>query len=384
MREAPEESANVPAQREEDAPDAGDTAGAIVEAGEAGAGGETEEEVGFLAASHGLNGTQKMAVLLIALGPDRSKTILSHFSDEQIETIAKEIAQMRFVQPEQREAVLREAYEYIFGEEAASSSRLMGGRAAAKSILSRAVGGVRARNILDRLDIPQTERFDFVGDNDLDNLGYFLENQLPQIAAVTLLHLRPEHSHRVLEMFPPKFKAEIVARMVHIEKVDRRMVEQLSDTLEQHLILSRDLVNLHGELGATDLLKQIPAISQQEVLDAIGETDADLRSEIEKGLVTFDDLMEIDDREFAALITRVRNADREMWPLALKSCSEVMRGKIFNNMTSTVREEVEYQLETMQRRRLSEIEEAQVSVVQVALQMAEEGEVVFGGTEPLI
>ena len=56
--------------------------------------------------------------------PDRSKTILSHFSDEQIETIAKEIARMGFVQPEQREAVLREAYEYIFGEEAASSSRL--------------------------------------------------------------------------------------------------------------------------------------------------------------------------------------------------------------------------------------------------------------------
>ena len=33
----------------------------------------------------GLNGVQKMAVLLTALGPERSKIILQHFSDEQIE-----------------------------------------------------------------------------------------------------------------------------------------------------------------------------------------------------------------------------------------------------------------------------------------------------------
>jgi flagellar motor switch protein FliG len=261
---------------------------------------------------------------------------------------------------------------------------MVAGREAAKSILTEAVGGVRARNILDRLDIPQTERFNFVGDNDLENLGYFLENQLPQIAAVTLLHLRQEHAHKVLEMFPPKFKAEIVSRMVGIDKVDRRMVQMLSETLEQHLILSRDLVNLHGSLGATDLLKLIPPTSQQEVLAAIGETDSELRAEIEKGLVTFDDLATIEDRDFAQLINRVRGSDREVLPLALKSCSEVMRSKIFDNMTSTIREEVEYRLETMQRRRITEVEEAQLKIVQIAVQMSEEGVFPFGGTEELV
>jgi len=379
VRESPaEESSNVPAQIPEGAAQPAEDEGAAVEEG-----GEVED-VGFLRASHGLNGTQKMAVLLIALGPERSKTILSHFNDENIERIAQEISRMRYIQSEQREAVLREAYDYIFGEDAATQGRMVAGREAAKSILTEAVGGVRARNILDRLDIPQTERFNFVGDNDLENLGYFLENQLPQIAAVTLLHLRQEHAHKVLEMFPPKFKAEIVSRMVGIDKVDRRMVQMLSETLEQHLILSRDLVNLHGSLGATDLLKLIPPTSQQEVLAAIGETDSELRAEIEKGLVTFDDLATIEDRDFAQLINRVRGSDREVLPLALKSCSEVMRSKIFDNMTSTIREEVEYRLETMQRRRITEVEEAQLKIVQIAVQMSEEGVFPFGGTEELV
>ena len=38
-------------------------------------------------------------------------------SAEQIERIAKEISRMRYVQADKREAVLREAYENIFGEE---------------------------------------------------------------------------------------------------------------------------------------------------------------------------------------------------------------------------------------------------------------------------
>ena len=62
---------------------------------------------------------------------------------------------------------------------------------------------------------------------------------------------------------------------------------------------------------------------------------------------------------------------------------EIHRRMLFVS-PATVREEVEYRLETMQRRRLSEVEEAQVKIVQIATQMADEGILVFGGTEPLV
>ena len=51
--------------------------------------GEEEGGGGFFSASHGLTSMQKMAVLLIAPGPERSKSIISGFSDEEIERIAK-------------------------------------------------------------------------------------------------------------------------------------------------------------------------------------------------------------------------------------------------------------------------------------------------------
>ncbi|MDA1191161.1 MAG: hypothetical protein O3A46_05675, partial [Candidatus Poribacteria bacterium] len=324
MREAYAEAAVVPANEE----------GANLPAQ------QDDQDVGFFAASHGLTGTQKMAVLLVALGPERAKSIIGNFNDDDIEVIVKEIAAMRYINADQREAVLREAYEYIFGEDVAVQGRLFAGRGAAKRILTEAVGGVRARNILDRLDIPQTETFTFVGDNDLENLAYFLENQLPQIAAVTLLHLRPDQAQRVLEMFPEKLKAEVISRMVNIERVDKKMVAMLAETLQTQLEISRDLVNLHGDTGASRLLRAIPGQSQQMVLAAIGETNAALKFRLERSLMTFDDLINIEDRDFALLINRVASTDNNLLPTALKACSEAMKNKIFGAMTSTRREEV--------------------------------------------
>ena len=369
----PEDGENVPVPADDAAIEAADE--------------EDEDEgasSGLFSASHGLTSRQKMSVLLVALGPERSKAVIAGFSDEEIERIAKEIAGMRSISTEQREAVLQEAYEYIFGEDPSVQGRLMAGRGTAKMILNEAVGGVRARNILDRLDIPQTETFLFLGDNDLENLAYFLQNQLPQIAAVTILHLRPEHAQRVLEMLPGKLKAEVVSRMVAIEKVDKQWVGMLRETLQEQLKLSNELVNLHGDTGASVLLKALPGSSQEAVLNAIGETDQELRSQIERQLTTFDDLASMDDRALQAVLARARSTDKEMLPLALRSCSEIMRTKLFAAMTSTIREEVEYTLEVMPPRRLSEIEEAQYLFVEIAKQLNEEGTIIFGGTEAVV
>jgi len=327
---------------------------------------------------------QKIAVVLTALGPERSKNILQHFSDEEIELIIKEISNTRYIPVEQREAVLREAYELIFGEDVTAVGRLMSGRQVAKQLLVGALGGVRARNILDRLDIPQTDRFDFIGDNDCESLAHFLEMQLPQTIAVTLLHMRPEQARKVLSFFPEKLTAEVISRMVSIDKVDREMVAMLRETLERQLTLSRNLVNLHGNEGATNLLRSIPADAQQKVLEAIGETDPQLRKNIEKQLITFEDLYEIDEREFSILIGQVYAENRDLLPLALRSCSPRMKSKVYSCITSSRREEIEYKLETMGRKRLSEVEAAQQRIVQIARELSEAGRITFGTAEDLV
>ena len=55
-----------------------------------------------------LTGVQKAAVLLIALGPEKSADIFKHLKDDEIEELTLEIANTRSVSPQMKEKVLNE------------------------------------------------------------------------------------------------------------------------------------------------------------------------------------------------------------------------------------------------------------------------------------
>ena len=54
-------------------------------------------------ATDGLNGVQKAAVLLIALGPERSADVFKHLKEDEIEELTLEIANTRSISPQIKE-----------------------------------------------------------------------------------------------------------------------------------------------------------------------------------------------------------------------------------------------------------------------------------------
>ena len=61
-------------------------------------------------ASEDYNGVQKAAILLIALGPEKSASIFKHLKEEEIEELTLEIANTRSISPQIKEDVLNEFY----------------------------------------------------------------------------------------------------------------------------------------------------------------------------------------------------------------------------------------------------------------------------------
>ena len=55
-----------------------------------------------------MSGVQKAAILLIALGPERSSNIFKHLKEEEIEELTLEIANTRSVTPQIKEEVIDE------------------------------------------------------------------------------------------------------------------------------------------------------------------------------------------------------------------------------------------------------------------------------------
>ena len=62
-------------------------------------------------AERGMDGVEKAAILLIALGPEKSAQIFKHLKEEEIEQLTLEIANTSSVSPQTKEQVLNEFYE---------------------------------------------------------------------------------------------------------------------------------------------------------------------------------------------------------------------------------------------------------------------------------
>ena len=66
--------------------------------------------------SEEINGLQKAAVLLIALGPEKSSKIFKHLKEEEIEELTLEIANTRSITPQLKEDVLNEFYQVCLAQ----------------------------------------------------------------------------------------------------------------------------------------------------------------------------------------------------------------------------------------------------------------------------
>ena len=64
-----------------------------------------------------MDGVQKAAVLLIALGPEKSSKIFKHLKEEEIEQLTLEIANTNSVSPQTKEEVLNEFYEICLAQQ---------------------------------------------------------------------------------------------------------------------------------------------------------------------------------------------------------------------------------------------------------------------------
>lgn len=106
-----------------------------------------------------LTGTQKAAVLLIALGPEKSSTIFKHLKEEEIEELTLEIANTRSVTPQIKEAVINEFYGICLAQQYIAE----GGITYAKELLEKALGEDKAMDVISRLTASlQVKPFEFI------------------------------------------------------------------------------------------------------------------------------------------------------------------------------------------------------------------------------
>lgn len=329
-----------------------------------------------------LTGRQKAAILLITLGPETSAEVFKHLREEEIEQLTLEIANVRKVDAEEKEAIMEEFYQICVAQEYLTQ----GGIEYAKDILEKALGPQRAVDILSKLTASlQVRPFDFARKADPSQILNFIQNENSQTIALVLSYLQSEQASFILSALPQEKQAEVAKRIAMMDSTSPEVISQVERVLEQKLsaTVTQDYTSAGGIEAIVQILNGVDRGTERTILDALEIQDPELAEEIKKRMFVFEDIVTLDNRSIQRIIRDIDNTDLQ---LALKVASEEVRDAIFRNMSKRMAETFREEMEFMGPVRLRDVEEAQTRIVSTIRRLEEAGEIIIarGGGDDII
>lgn len=330
-----------------------------------------------------LNGVQKAAILLIALGSDLSSRVLKQdFQEAEIEQITHEISNMIKVPVEVKNAVIDEFMEL----QTARNYLVHGGLTYAKELLEKALGHTKATEILNKLTIDMKAiPFSSLRKTDPKQIFNFIREEHPQTIALILAHLTPEQSAIILGMLPQELQSEISRRIAIIDRFTPDIVRDVECLLERKLssVVQQDQTVVGGVQSLVDILNRVGRSAEKVILEGLEREDPVLAEEVKRRMFVFEDLIQLPDNFIQRVLKEVNSKDLV---LAMRGANEDVNTRIYKNMSKRAAEMIKEEMEIMGPVRLKEVEKAQQKVVTIIRKLDESGEIIIsrGGEDVII
>jgi flagellar motor switch protein FliG len=298
---------------------------------------------------HALDPSQKVALLMVALGQENAAEVLKYLTDYEIEDITHSITELKHLPIELQDEVLADFEQHLLAGEYMSQ----GGVDFARGALERAVGPRKAQEILDRIMSTVSSGFYLLKNVPAEQLAPFISHEHPQTIALILSQLEPQQAAGILAQLPERIQAEVAYRIAVMENITPNVLKQIEESLEANL---RDILGGNQDVGGPKVVA--------DILNLTGGS-------VEKNVV-FHDIHRLTDREVQTILREIEQKDLVV---ALKATSEEVKDKLLSNMSDRVRGFIEEELEFSGPMRLSEVEEVQLRIVQKVRQLEDQGQI---------
>ncbi|WP_225743894.1 flagellar motor switch protein FliG [Marinilactibacillus sp. Marseille-P9653] len=319
-----------------------------------------------------LDGIKKAAIFMIALGPETSAQIMKQLPDAYIQKVSYEIANIDHVSREDREAIVDEFLEMSQAREYI----LDGGIDYAKTLLNKALGTQRAKEVIDMLNqIQLRERpFNIARKADPQQLTNLLLGEQSQTVALILCYMQPDKAAQILVQFPPEKQTEIAERIGTISNTSPAIIEKIEKVIESKFssYVENETENVGGVNTLVDILNQVGRTTEKTIVAELEERQPSLAEEVKASLFTFEDIVSLQKSDVQKVLREVNQDDLI---LALKGVSDELRDFIFDNLSARAVDTLKEDMQFLGPARLSAVEEAQQKIVTVIRRLDEQGEV---------
>ncbi|MDE4085001.1 MULTISPECIES: flagellar motor switch protein FliG [Planococcus] len=325
-----------------------------------------------------LTGIQKVAVLLVGMGPDVSVEVFKRLSEREIDQLTMEISNVRQLKNSQTEKVINEFYEMVLAQDYMNE----GGLSYAREVLEKALGKEKAIDTIGRLSNRlQVKPFNFARRLDPARLVTVLQNEQAQTIALVLSYLDPKQSSQILSQLPVEQRAEVAKRIALMESTSPDVIQQVEQILERKLSSVngvQDYAVTGGVEAIVRVLNQVDRSTEKAILSELESGSPELVAEIKKLMFVFEDLVKLDVRSIQRVIREVSDVELS---LALKAASDEVKESIFRNMSSRRSELIREEIEVMGPVKLKDVENAQTEIVALIRKLEEEGEITVSREE---
>jgi flagellar motor switch protein FliG len=320
-----------------------------------------------------LNKTQKLAALLVMLGPESAGAILKQFQPREIEAISREMARFNLITREQQDDILVEFSEVAV----AASTSVSAGVEVTRLTLEKALGSFKASDVLGRVvptRSPQGGVMQAITEMDPRHIFNLIRDEQAQTVAFVVSHLSPERAAQVLALLRPEQRDQVVERLATLAPTPVEVAEKLVAVLNAKLGVkqTRAMTQTGGVTTAADILNAMDKTVSRTLLASIEERNPDLSMAIRKKMFTFEDLTLLDP---ASLQRIMRETDMRDLTLALKKSSEALKKLLLSSISRRAAETVQEEIAFLGHVKVRDVEAAQFRIIDAVRKLEAEGEI---------
>lgn len=318
-----------------------------------------------------LTGPQKAAIFMLAMGADDAASLWEMLDDDEIREISQIMSTLGTVQAGTVEKLLIE-----FASKMSGTGALIGSYESTERLLMKFLPSDRVNSVMDEIRGPAGRTmWEKLGNVNEQVLASYLKNEYPQTVAVVLSKIRAEHAARVLPHLPEEFALEVITRMLRMESVQKEILDKVEQTLRAEFMSNLSRTNRRDahELMA-EIFNNFDRQTEGRFLAALEERSRESAERIKALMFTFEDLGKLDP---GSVQTLLRAVDKNKLAVALKGASDTLRDLFFANMSERAGKILREDMELMGPVRLKDVDEAQMTMVTIAKDLAQKGEIMI-------
>jgi len=321
-----------------------------------------------------MSGTQRAALLLMTLGEREAAEVLKYMEANEVHELGTAMATLKSVSRNDADRIL----DFFILDVEDQTALGMDTENYVRKLLGNAFGATKADAFIERIvsgdDAKGLDALKWMTSREVVDI---IQDEHPQIIAIVLAYLDSAQAAEVIERFPEEIRADLVMRVARLTDIQQSALAEI-----ENLIASKSADTsrggtrkVGGDKVAAAIVNALKPARGELLLGQIKEANEELSERIAEMMFVFETLLEVDDRGIQALLREVPN---DLLVVALKGCDPEISDKILGNMSKRAATLLREDMDAKGPIKLSEVEQSQKEILDVARRLADAGEINLG------